>query len=92
MFDVGAWKESELDKYRHHWDYCLFELSLLDLYKATDLAIRYTQMRRQFQTMPNNKKEERPIGHYQAVVSRLTDALCLSFSLAALLSKVQRSY
>jgi hypothetical protein len=39
--------------------------------------------------MASNKKEERPIGQYQAVISRIVDALCLSFALSALNSKVQ---
>jgi hypothetical protein len=35
------------------------------------------------------RRRKRPIGQYQAVISRIVDALCLSFALSALNSKVQ---
>lgn len=46
-------------------------------------------MRRQFKTIPGNKEAERPIGQYQAVLSRIVDALSLSYAFSGVLNKVQ---
>lgn len=52
-----------------------FNLSLLDLKKSLNLAIKYTKMRIQFKTLPNSKLE-RPIHTYQAVGKRIIDGFC----------------
>lgn len=47
-----------------------------DLQKSLWITTKYTSMRRQFKTIPDNK-EERPIITYQAVSTRLVEGFAL---------------
>jgi hypothetical protein len=50
-----------------------YNLSLLDLKKSLFIAFKYTNMREQFSTLPETKKE-RTIFTYQAVGTRIMNA------------------
>lgn len=57
--------------------------SLQDLANSLYVTVKYTSMRLQFATFEKNKLE-RPIGQYQAVVSRIVDGFSTLYGLSFL--------
>lgn len=57
--------------------------SLQDLAHSLYITVKYTKMRLQFSTLEKSKNE-RPIGQYQAVISRVTDGFATLFGLSSL--------
>lgn len=57
--------------------------SLQDLAQSLYITVKYTNMRVQFPTLEKTKNE-RPIGQYQAVTSRIADGFTTLFGLSFL--------